>query len=270
MRIQRFSPMQRVSHLLLLTCFMLLSITGLGRLYEVTAWGRTLTDIFGGPASALAVHKAAGLVLLGLFMAHLLSLAAVLRRKARKPEDLMLPRRRDLADLKAHLLWMLGQGEAPRLERWSYWEKFDYWAVFWGMAVMGVTGLILYDPVAGSKTVPGWGLNVALWVHRIEALLAMGHVFLIHFFVAHLRRDTFPMDHAVFEGTVDAKRLEHERPDWMDRLRAEGELDAKAASTTSLVPRFVTLALGLSVVGLGLVLVVSAILNFPALRLAGS
>lgn len=267
MRIRRFTPMQRASHVVLLSCFMVLSVTGLARLYQATAWGQGLAGLFGGQAGALAVHKGAGLALLGLFAVHLMGLAGSMALKSRRPEDSLVPARRDLADLKAHLLWMLGRGEMPRLERWSYWEKFDYWAVFWGMAVMGATGLMLYDPVFGSALVPGWGLNVALWVHRIEALLAMGHVFLIHFFVAHLRRDTFPMDHAVFEGTVEEERLEHERPDWLARLRAQGDMEEPPPART--LPRGLTLALGLSVVVLGVSLAVLAVLNFPHLSLAG-
>jgi hypothetical protein len=97
-------------------------------------------------------------------------------------------------------------------------RSFDYWAVFWGIPLLGATGLLLAYPLTASKIMPGWGLNVALWIHRIEAILAMCHVFIIHFFIAHLRRHNFPMDRAMFEGSADLTATRHERPAWIARL----------------------------------------------------
>ncbi len=65
---------------------------------------------------------------------------------------------------------------------------------------------------------PGWVFNVLLWVHRIEALLAIAHVTTIHFFIGHLRRHNFPMDLAMFEGSVDLEKARHERPAWVERM----------------------------------------------------
>src|SRR5210317_1195468 len=93
------------------------------------------------------------------------------------------------------------------------------------MVIIGVTGLLLAWPIAASRIMPGWGLNVALWVHRIEAILAMAHVFLIHFFIGHLRRHNFPMDRAMFEGSADLEAARHERPAWIARLEQSGKLD---------------------------------------------
>jgi cytochrome b subunit of formate dehydrogenase len=87
--------------------------------------------------------------------------------------DSLLPRREDLHQFLQHLGWLIGRTEAPKFDRWGYWEKFDYWAVFWGMAIMGGTGLILAYPLAASGLLPGWTLNVVFWVYRIEAMLAM-------------------------------------------------------------------------------------------------
>ena len=82
----------------------------------------------------------------------------------------MVPQPRDLTDMFQHFRWFVGLGDRPKFERYTYWEKFDYWAVFWGMAVIGTSGLFLWFPGFFSRLVPGWVFNVAMLVHREEGL----------------------------------------------------------------------------------------------------
>ena len=144
--------------------------------------------------------------------------------------DSLVPRPADIVQFFKHIGWFLVIGKAPEFDRWGYWEKFDYFAVFWGMIILGTTGLLLAFPLSSTKVIPGWGLNVAFWIHRIEALLAMAHLFIIHFFIAHLRRHNFPMDRAIFEGSADLNAARHERPAWIARLEQSGELDSALVS----------------------------------------
>jgi len=261
MRIRRFTLAQRLFHLLLMLCFMLQAATGLARMYVETGWGRSLARVFGGYESALSVHKAGGVALLVLFGLHLAYLVFGVGWRRLAGPDSLLPRPSDLGDFFRHLGWMLGLRPEPRFERWGYWEKFDYWAVFWGMVIIGGTGLVLYDPVASSRSMPGWGLNVAFWVHRIEALLAIGHVFVIHFFIAHLRRRSFPMDRAMFEGSVDLAHARQEKGAWIERLAAEGRLDEMSGQEARAGARAAYYAFGLSMVALGLYLLVGLLAN---------
>ena len=76
--------------------------------------------------------------------------------------------------------WFVGRGPRPRFEHFTYWEKFDYWAVLWGTVLMGAAGLVLWFPVAASRVLPGWMFNVALFVHGAEATLAIGFIFVVH------------------------------------------------------------------------------------------
>ena len=98
----------------------------------------------------------------------------------------MVPQPQDAIDLYHHFKWFVGLGPRPQFDRWTYWEKFDYWAVFWGMAIIGGSGLMLWFPVFFAF-LPGWMFNIAMIVHGEEALLAVGFIFTIHFFNAHLR-----------------------------------------------------------------------------------
>jgi hypothetical protein len=110
---------------------------------------------------------------------------------------------------------------------------------------------------------PGWFLNIAFWIHRIEALLAMGHVFIIHFFIGHLRRHNFPMDRTMFEGSADLEATRHERPAWLARLEQTGELDRQLVPETSLARRAVYYVVGYLALACGVFLLVGGLLNSP-------
>jgi len=97
--------------------------------------------------------------------------------------------------------------------------------VLWGTGLMGAAGLVLWFPEAASRVVPGWMFNVALFVHGAEAALAIGFIFVVHFFNGHLRPGKFPMDLVIFTGSVDARELRHERTAQYERLRQTGELE---------------------------------------------
>jgi len=265
-RIKRFSPVQRLFHLMLMLSFVTQGMTGLGRLYEETPWGQGLAGLFGGAANALLVHKWVGIFMLILFGAHLVYVASRIEWR-RFPAsvfgpDSLLPRPRDLGDFFRHIGWFLGLRPAPRLDRWGYWEKFDYWAVFWGMVILGGTGLIQWEPLATSRYLPGWIFNVSLWVHRIEAMLAMVHVFVIHFFVAHLRRSHFPMDRAIFQGTADFDIVAEERPAWVERLEAQGALTKALVQDVPAGLKVVIIVFGYLVVATAWFLLIGGLLNF--------
>ena len=270
-RVKRFTLLQRASHIFLIITFLTQSATGLGRMYMETAWGQWLCWIFGGYEAAGEVHIWVGIIMLCGFVLHVFYLLTKVRWQGFPQSlfgpDSMLPRPEDFKQFVQHVAWFFGARNPPKFDRWGYWEKFDYWAVFWGMVIIGVTGLLLAWPIAASRIMPGWGLNVALWIHRIEALLAMGHVFIIHFFIAHLRRHNFPMDRAMFEGSADLEGARHERPAWIARLDSEGRLSQVMVSEAMIGRRVVFYLIGFAAVAIGLFLLVGAIVNAPYIHL---
>ena len=234
-------------------------------MYIETGWGQSLAACFGGYETALTIHIWVGIFLLLLFVGHLVYLFLNidwknLSRLLNSPDSL-LPRREDLTQFFQHLGWLIGLTEMPKFDRWGYWEKFDYWAVFWGMAIMGGTGLLLAYPLAASGFLPGWTLNVVFWIHRIEAMLAMGHVFIIHFFVGHLRRHNFPMDRAMFEGSVSLAATQDEKPNWIYRLRQTGQLDSLLISGISGTRLTVFYLFGYLAIALGIYLLLGGLIN---------
>ena len=69
--------------------------------------------------------------------------------------DSMVPQPQDGIDIYRNFKWFIGRGPRPQFDRWTYWEKFDYWAVFWGMFIIGGSGLLLWFPVFFAKFLPG-------------------------------------------------------------------------------------------------------------------
>jgi cytochrome b subunit of formate dehydrogenase len=266
-RIRRFTPVQQGFHLLLILAFLAQGATGLARLYIETAWGKRLAWVLGGYDVCLSIHKYVGILMICLFLAHV---AYVLSRVDWKRfpasvtgPDSLVPRAKDLKDFFLHVGWFLNVTRPPEFDRWGYWEKFDYWAVFWGIPLLGVTGLLLAYPMTASRIMPGWGLNVALWIHRIEAILAMCHVFIIHFFIAHLRRHNFPMDRTMFEGSADLTATRHERPAWVARLQQAGTLDSLLVPEATEGFRAASYVLGYLFIAVAIYLLIGGLVNSP-------
>jgi cytochrome b subunit of formate dehydrogenase len=224
----RFGRPLRALHLVLMISFLGLAATGLPLLFSDAPWARVMARLFGGFRAAGFVHRLLGATLLVVFVWHV---AHVLWRTVIRRErglwwgpDSMVPQPRDVREFYQHVRYFVGLGPRPRFDRFTYWEKFDYWAVLWGTVLMGAAGLVLWFPQSFSKLLPGWMFNVALLVHGAEATLAIGFIFVIHFFNGHLRPEKFPMDLVIFVGSVREDELREERPAQFERLQESRRL----------------------------------------------
>jgi len=176
----------------------------------------------------------------------------------------MVPQPRDVVQFGQQIRWFAGRGPYPQFEQFTYWEKFDYWAVLWGTALMGAAGLILWFPELASRVLPGWMFNVALFVHGAEAALAIGFIFVVHFFNGHLRPGKFPMDPVIFTGSVPVTELMHERRGQYDRLTASGGLPSLVSAPPT--PQAVRRARIIGALGLTIGLAIVAMIVLAVLR----
>lgn len=229
----RFTRLQRILHICMIVSFMSLALTGLTLKFSYTKWAAVLSHLLGGFESAGYIHRSAAVVMFGVFITHLVDLVRLKKREHDSWSSLlfgpssMIPGPRDLSEFAGTLKWFVGKGERPAYGRWTYWEKFDYFAVFWGIAVIGSTGLTLWFPVFFTRFLPGWFLNVATIIHSDEALLATGFIFTVHFFNTHLRPEKFPMDITVFTGRMPLEELKRDKPREYEALVASGKLEDK-------------------------------------------
>jgi cytochrome b subunit of formate dehydrogenase len=253
----RFNLYHRLLHGMVIVSFIGLALTGLPLKYSQTGWGRWLADALGGPFTAGYLHRVFAVVTFLYFALHLGYVAALVARGHRGVfwgPDSMVPQPHDLVQLAQHVRYFLGQGPRPRFGRWTYWEKFDYWAVFWGLAVIGSSGLLLWFPTFFARWIPGWIFNVAIIIHSDEALLAAGFIFTVHFFNGNLRPEKFPMDPVIFTGRVSEEELRREHPAEYERLLAQGRLAAARADPPPRWLRNLAHAFGLTALATGLVL----------------
>ncbi|GAB4323463.1 MAG: hypothetical protein Kow00127_16170 [Bacteroidales bacterium] len=228
--VQRFTLSQRLTHLFVIISFLILALTGMMLKFSGMPWAITLSKLLGGVHTAGNLHRFAAIITFGYFFFHVGWLIYT-RRKRRIPwlkfvfgKDSLMFNRRDLIEFWQTIKWFLGLGPRPKYGRWTYWEKFDYFAVFWGVAVIGLSGLILWFPEYFTTVLPGWLINVALIIHSDEALLAVGFIFTIHFFNTHLRPDAFPMDTVIFTGKVPYEEYKEDRPREIEDLKSSGRL----------------------------------------------
>jgi cytochrome b subunit of formate dehydrogenase len=204
--------------------------------------------------------------MLGIFFIHLVYMAWRVIPNW-KPSDWfgpnsLVPNWKDLSDAVAMFNWFFGRGPRPALDRWTYWEKFDYWAVFWGMAIIGGSGMMLSFPEATASVVPGWIFNIATLVHGEEAILAAVFLFTVHFFNNHFRPDKHPPpDIVMFTGSVPLEEFKREHFLEYKRLVETGELQKHLVDAPSRPMTLGSRILGITLIVFGLILLVLVLIG---------
>jgi len=227
--IRRFSGVFIAMHIVIIITFLSLALTGLPLKFDTAPWAQTLMNLLGGVDSARVIHRIAAVGTFGYLAGHLIHLfiRAIVKQEGGLfwgPHS-MVPQWQDLKDMAANVRYFLYLGPPAEGDRWAYWEKFDYFAVFWGVMIIGLSGLMLWLPTFFASFLPGWTINAAQVVHSEEALLATGFIFVFHFFHTDLRPESFPLDPVVFTGRMPLERFKEERPREYQRMVANGTLE---------------------------------------------
>jgi len=265
----RFSLFHRLTHATVIVSFFLLVLTGLPLRFSGSFWAAPLMRILGGVEMAGLLHRVGAVLTFAYFSSHLIYLVRLL---ARAPDpmkhlwgaDSMTPHPNDVLDFIQQIRWYFELGERPRFGRFSSMEKFDYFAVFWGMFIIGGSGLLLWFPVFFARFLPGWFFNVATIVHADEALLAAGFIFTIHFFHVHFRPEKFPLDAVMFTGRATRGYMLEEHPviaDAIDAHAHEAPTSTQQPDTPAPAPTriaslwaaglgFLALAVGIALTGM--------------------
>ena len=256
--VRRFSPIWRVAHLTFALSLMVLTLTGIPLFYPDAPWASALMTALGGPHIAGLIHRVSAVIFAGVFFWHLFYLAWTVGRdwknfKLFGPNSLV-PNLQDGRDMLGMFKWFFGKGPRPKFDRWTYWEKFDYWAPFWGVTIIGVSGLIMWLPNVFGAFLPGWIFNVAAIFHAEEAFLAVVFLFTVHFFNNHFRPDKFPLDVVMFTGTFSIEEFKHQHAVQYQRLVDSGELEKYLVDPPSAAKLTAAKILGFTLIVIGLTL----------------
>ena len=269
---RRFNRIHIFMHILVITSFLGLSLTGLPLKFSTQHWAISLMNLYGGSANAGFIHRiCAGITFVYFAMALIMSINFLFIKKDIPgnpiqrlfgPDSLCF-NLRDILDVTRMVRWFFFRGPKPTFERWTYWEKFDFVAVFWGMFAIGGSGLMLWFPELFGQFLPGWAFNVATIVHSDEALLATGFIFSVHFFNTHGRPEKFPMDFVIFNGQIGKEEMLEERGDQWKRYEDLGIIEKYACKRTSGVAYdFLVKGFGFCALFTGITLLLLMILAF--------
>ncbi len=247
-QVARFDTHMRWQHLGLLISFTLLAVTGWPLKSAAVGPSPAFVAAFGGQPVFAVIHRLAGVLLIAVSIYHLGYLLVRLRRGTLTLE--MMPRWRDVRELGVNLAYFVGlRKERPKFGRWAYHEKFDYWAVFWGMVMMGGSGVILWWPGLAARFLPAKLIDLAFIIHSDEALLALLAIFMWHFYNVHLRPTVFPMSWVWLTGKISAEALYLEHRAEYERLYGTEPPRPSAPSTWHSHPLWSYIAVAVVLVG---------------------
>ncbi len=202
----RMTTNQRWQHLVLLTSFIVLVLTGFALKFPYS-W---LAEVLGmGEHLRSMIHRIAGVILIGAGIYHLFYLAAA--REGRRLICALAPVPRDVFDVWGTMRYYLGLSkERPKFGRFSYAEKAEYWALVWGTALMGLTGIMLWAKVWVGNLLARWWIDVATSIHFYEAILATLAIVVWHFYQVFLDPDVYPMNWAWWDGKMPVEHYREE------------------------------------------------------------
>jgi cytochrome b subunit of formate dehydrogenase len=238
--IRRFTTGHRIQHAFLVIVFAVLCLTGFPMKFPQAFWAPPLYDLFGGIHIAPIVHRIAGVALLAGFAYHVGSILLGVRRSMKRENRRglriflgrvatlpMVPQRRDLSDLVAMTKYVLFLSpRRPHYGRFCWKEKLEYFGLFWGTALLGITGILLWAESLSSHLFPGWVLNIAYLAHTYESLLAVAHIALVHIPGVLGRPGLSPLSGMVLNGKISPRVLAEEHGDELN-----GFLGAREAAS---------------------------------------
>lgn len=201
----RFTKDRRAEHWLLFLSFTTLAITGLIQKYSSLSISIAIVDLLGGIQSVRIIHRIAAVTFGVESIYHFVILGYKLYVQRVKPT--MMIGIQDGVDAVNAALYNMGWKKAPpKLGRYNFSEKAEYWALIWGLILMGTTGMMLWNPILTTKLLPGQFIPAAKVAHSWEALLAVLAILLWHFYHAHIKHWNWSM----FKGTLTREEMEEE------------------------------------------------------------
>jgi formate dehydrogenase gamma subunit len=204
--VQRMTVNQRWQHLVLLSSFFVLVVTGFALKYP-DSWFAALLGL--GEHWRSILHRIAGVLLIADGVYHVFYVAFT--AEGRKLLRDLLPTPKDATDAWATMLYYLGvRKEKPKFGRFNYAEKAEYWALVWGTALMAITGIMLWAKVAVGNLLARWCLDAATAVHFYEAILATLAILVWHFYQVFFDPDVYPMNTAWRDGRMSAEHYHQE------------------------------------------------------------
>jgi formate dehydrogenase gamma subunit len=219
----RLTLAQRIQHVILFTSFFTLVATGIPLVFPDAP---LLHKLFFFPSSFWLrgiIHRIAGVTLIsvGLFQVGYV----IVSRHGNSDFRKIIPTPQDALDALNLFLYNLGvRSEKPKFGKFNFIEKFEYWALVWGIFVMAITGALLWFQEAAIALFPIWVLDIVRIMHGFEAILAFLAIIIWHMYNVHLNPEVFPMSKVWITGKLSKEELKDHHPlEYEDMLRERRE-----------------------------------------------
>ncbi len=223
----RMTLAERLQHVTLITCFLLLVFTGLPLLFDPTVWLQRMFFFEGSFNLRGIIHRTAGVGLILLSFFHIGYMTFT--RRGRANLVALMPKLEDITDafesfnhnlgltswlhrkgtfkafFQEHPYWLFH--ESPKYGRYNFIEKFEYLALLWGTFVMILTGFFLWANNLSFRIFPLWIFDIFRIIHSYEAVLAFLSIIIWHLYNVHLNPEVFPMSRVWIDGKITGHEL---------------------------------------------------------------
>ena len=203
----RFPLARRIEHIVMLSSFTILGLTGLPQKFSTSPLSIAFVGLLGGIENLRWIHHTAAIVMMLGTAWHVLMFGYL--AYVRHSRMTMLPSIQDIKDGWQALMYNLGFSKSlPQLGRYTFEEKLEYWAFVWGAIVMGTTGFMMWNPLTTVKFLPGEVIPAAKTAHGWEAVLAILAILIWHMYGVHIKR----LNKSMFTGKMSETEMLHEHP----------------------------------------------------------
>lgn len=223
----RMTVNERIQHFLLMISFFTLVITGFALRFPDAWWVRHLRDLIPGFFELRSlIHRIAAVVMVAVSIYHIFYLSFTARGRQLFKD--LLPNAKDIKDAIGVMKYNLGISPTkPKLDRFSYVEKAEYWALIWGTVVMTVTGIIMWFENTFIGIFTKLGYDIARTIHYFEAWLAFLAIIVWHFYFVIFNPDVYPMNLAWIKGYLTEEEMADEHPLELERIKQKAQQGEK-------------------------------------------
>jgi len=209
----RFNLGQRWEHAVLILSTLVLLLTGLPQKYRDMSWSQDLLSTPERLDLIRQIHHIAAIILTMEALYHIGRAIYLLAR--RKMSAAMFPTMQDVYDAWHMLQYLLFlRKEKPAFGKYNFEQKVTYWFLFFGFALMGISGFIIWFPVQFTKFLPGGVVPASKMAHSTEAVVAAIFIVVWHLYHVHLER----LNLSIFTGRLSEKEMREFHAKEYDRL----------------------------------------------------
>lgn len=212
----RFTLGQRWEHGVLILSTLVLLLTGLPQKYRDMSWSQDLLSTPERLDLVRQIHHIAALILAMEALYHVGRAIYLLAR--RKMPAAMFPTMQDVYDAWHMIQYLLFlRKEKPAFGKYNFEQKVTYWFLFFGFALMGISGFIIWFPVQFTKFLPGGVVPASKMAHSTESVVAAIFILVWHFYHVHIER----LNLSIFTGRLSEKEMREFHGKEYERLNGD-------------------------------------------------